>query len=100
MQSLIESLLLLAREDELRSLDEKTNVNAVVAEQLDLLSELAHETGDTVRVVEQGNLIVDAPPRMIAIALTNLLRNALCGGWSISSAGRWIWLVRPATARR
>jgi signal transduction histidine kinase len=77
MQSLIESLLLLAREDELRSLDEKTNVNAVVAEQLDLLSELARETGNTVRVVEQGNLIVDAPPRMIAIALTNLLRNAL-----------------------
>ena len=77
MQSLIESLLLLAREDELQSRDEKTHVNAVIVEQIDLLTDLARDTGNVVRVIEDGKLIVAAPPRMIAIALTNLLRNAL-----------------------
>ena len=77
MQSLIENLLLLAREDELHALDETTNVNALVAEQIDLLADLARETGNTVKLTERAGLIVDAPPRMIAIVLTNLLRNAL-----------------------
>ena len=77
MQSLIESLLLLAREDELHLPDEKTHVNAVVVEQIDLLADFARDTGNVVRVVEKGDLIVAAPPRMIAIVLTNLLRNAL-----------------------
>ncbi len=77
MQSLIESLLLLAREDELHLLDEKTHVNAVVGEQIDLLTDFARDTGNVVRVIEQGELVVAAPPRMIAIVLTNLLRNAL-----------------------
>ncbi len=69
--------MLLAREDELQSRDEKTHVNAVVVEQIDLLTDLARDTGNVVRVIENGKLIVAAPPRMIAIALTNLLRNAL-----------------------
>jgi signal transduction histidine kinase len=77
MQSLIESLLLLAREEELQLPDEKTSVNAVVVEQIDLLADFARDTGNVVRVVENEDLVVAAPPRMIAIALTNLLRNAL-----------------------
>ena len=77
MQSLIENLLLLAHEAEARSPNQHTRVNAVVAEQIDLLSDLARETGNTVRVVERGTVTVDAPPRMIAIAFGNLLRNAL-----------------------
>jgi signal transduction histidine kinase len=77
MQSLIENLLLLAREAEMRSPDQDTHVNAVVTEQIDLLADLARETGNTVRVVERGAVTVDAPARMIAIAFGNLLRNAL-----------------------
>ncbi len=77
MQSLIESLLLLAREDELHALDESTNVNVLLAEQIDLLADLAQETGNAVKLTERAELIVNAPPRMIAIVLTNLLRNAL-----------------------
>lgn len=77
MQSLIENLLLLAREAETRAPEQRTHVNAVVAEQIDLLADLARETGNTVRVVEHSVLMIDAPPRMIAIAFGNLLRNAL-----------------------
>ena len=49
----------------------------MVVEQIDLLADFARDTGNVVRVVENEDLVVAAPPRMIAIALTNLLRNAL-----------------------
>jgi signal transduction histidine kinase len=77
MQSLIDSLLLLAREDEQRSSGETANVNAVATEQIDLLGDLARETGNGVRLIERESLVVAAPPRMVAIAIANLLRNAL-----------------------
>ena len=88
MQSLIENLLLLAREDELRSRGERTRVKPVVVEQVDLLADLARDTGNTVRVVERGDPVVDAPARMVAIAFGNLLRNALtyCGGGVVTIA--------------
>ncbi len=80
MQSLIDSLLLLAREDELRARSERTQVKTVVLEQVDLLADLARETGASVRVVDEGDPIATAPPRIVAIAFANLLRNALTYG--------------------
>ncbi len=80
MQSLIDSLLLLAREDELRARGERTHVKTVVLEQVDLLTDLARETRCFVRVVDEGDPIATAPPRIVAIAFANLLRNALTYG--------------------
>ncbi|HET6473576.1 MAG TPA: HAMP domain-containing sensor histidine kinase, partial [Pseudomonadales bacterium] len=77
MQSLIESLLLLAREDEVRGRAERTDVKSVVLEQVDLLADLARETGNAVRIVDDGAPTVQAPARMVAIVFGNLLRNAL-----------------------
>jgi signal transduction histidine kinase len=77
MQSLIETLLLLAREDEMRSVTEDVSINAVVAEQIDLLAELARETDNRVVLETLGRLDVRAPSRLVAVAIGNLLRNAL-----------------------
>lgn len=77
MQSLIESLLLLAREDEVRGRGERTDVKSVVLEQVDLLADLARETGNVVRIVDDGAPTVQAPARVVAIVFGNLLRNAL-----------------------
>jgi signal transduction histidine kinase len=77
MQSLIETLLLLAREDELRSVIEDVSINSVVAEQIDVLAELARETGNRVALETHSQLGVRAPSRLVAVALGNLLRNSL-----------------------
>jgi len=77
MQSLVESLLLLAREDQRHSTGATASVNQVVADQIDLLSDLAVAGGNTVEFVERTRLDADAPPHLVAIAFANLLRNAL-----------------------
>jgi signal transduction histidine kinase len=77
MQSLIETLLLLAREEEVRSAAEDVSINAVVKEQIEAASELCRATGSSVAVRAAENLHVRAPARLVAIALGNLLRNAI-----------------------
>jgi signal transduction histidine kinase len=77
MQSLVETLLMLAREDEVRSAAEDVTVNAVVKEQIEAATELTRETGCAVHLAEVAALHVHAPPRLVAIAVGNLLRNAI-----------------------
>ncbi|NJN52130.1 MAG: HAMP domain-containing histidine kinase [Gammaproteobacteria bacterium] len=77
MQSLIESLLLLAREADLDQRHEPTQVEAIVAEQVDLFAELAAANGNEVHVIPIEPLWVAAPRNLVAIAIANLLRNAL-----------------------
>jgi signal transduction histidine kinase len=77
MQALIESLLLLAREDADEERVEQTSVNRVVADQVDLLEELKEANGNEISVIEHAQITTIAPRYLVAIAVSNLLRNAL-----------------------
>lgn len=77
MESLVETLLLLARESE-----SKLTTSSLVLN--DLLRELLEQTATAVgkdsvesRIHARGLLEVEAPERVLAIVFTNLLRNAM-----------------------
>jgi len=76
MESLIETLLLLAREQvEALPLREIT-VNDLIAAELDNLRMIHHDKPITVNVEESGILVVLAAERVLPILIGNLLRNA------------------------
>jgi len=77
MESLLETLLLLAREEEVVPPAKPTLVNTVAANQLDLLAGFIEESGNKVELVERAQLRVFATEKIIDIAVGNLLRNAL-----------------------
>jgi signal transduction histidine kinase len=77
MESLLETLLLLAREEELALPAEPTLVNDVVTAQLDALRFLIESSGNQVKTRELGELRVRAPAKVIEIVIGNLIRNAL-----------------------
>jgi signal transduction histidine kinase len=77
MESLIETLLLLARGNEVERPREPVLVNEIVADQLAGLSALAQRRGNTLHLHENGRLEVLAPSKVIAILIGNLLRNAV-----------------------
>jgi signal transduction histidine kinase len=77
MEVLLETLLLLAREEELAAPPEPTLVNEVVSDQLDALRFLAERAGNRVRLVEEDALSIAAPRKVLEIVLGNLIRNAL-----------------------
>jgi len=77
MRSLIDTLLLLAREDELAVPREPVIVNDVVHAEVAEQRELAAASRNEVTVVDQGVLELKAPAKVIAILFANLLRNAL-----------------------
>ena len=74
MEGLIETLLMLAREQMPQS--ENVNVNDIVAHQIEVLDGLIQSRSNRVEVVAENTLMIDAPPRVVQIILTNLLRNA------------------------
>jgi signal transduction histidine kinase len=76
METLLETLLLLAREENLVSTDGPTNVNLIVAEQIELLQDVAESNGNTVSLSEEGECWTGAKDRVVAIIVSNLLRNA------------------------
>ena len=76
MESLIETLLLLAREQvEALPLREVT-VNDLIAAELDNLRMIHQDKPITVNVEESGILVVQAAERVLPILIGNLLRNA------------------------
>ena len=77
METLLETLLLLAREDEIAPPKTPTLVNSVAANQLDLLTPYIESSGNKVVLVEHAELQVLATEKIIDIVLGNLLRNAL-----------------------
>ena len=77
MQALTESLLLLAREDDIPVNASGANVNGLILEQVELLRERALETGNTILLEQQAEVRIDAPDRLLGIALSNLLANSL-----------------------
>ncbi len=76
METLLETLLMLAREREVSS-DDPVSLNQVVAEEIELLSELAEERGNSIVFEEEVEASVSVQPRVLAILVGNLLRNAL-----------------------
>jgi len=77
METLLETLLLLAREEEVVPPSEPTLVNALIANQIDLLTPFIEESGNKVELIENAELRVLATEKIIDIAIGNLLRNAL-----------------------
>jgi len=77
MESLLETLLLLAREEEVALPSEPVLVNTLIVEQMDVLSSFVEESSNKLVLVEHAELHVRVPAKIIEIALGNLLRNAL-----------------------
>lgn len=76
-ETLLETLLLLAREQDAASVAPRTNVSHVVAEQVEQLSALAAEQGNRLVYDSLEDCWILAQDRVVAIIVGNLLRNAL-----------------------
>lgn len=77
MESLVETLLLLARESESKLSTSSMILNDMLRELLDqIVTALGKDEIET-SIQARGLLEVDAPERVLAIVFTNLLRNAL-----------------------
>ncbi|MDT8310185.1 MAG: HAMP domain-containing sensor histidine kinase [Methylophaga sp.] len=76
MESLIETLLLLAREQAQILPTQQVIVNDLISTELDNLRIIHHDKPISVSVEESGMLLVDAPERVLPILIGNLLRNA------------------------
>ena len=77
MEGLIETLLLLARGEEVERIHEIRCLNELIPGYVEQLAPMAQERGLDLSIDEQAQLWVKAPSRVIQIILTNLLRNAL-----------------------
>ena len=77
MEVLLETLLMLAREEDVRAEPGETDLNQVLAEEIELHTQLAEDTRNRVAFVETAQRRCDAKPRVLAIIFGNLLRNAL-----------------------
>lgn len=77
METLLETLLLLAREEEVALPAEPVLVNTLIAGQMEVLSSVVGESDNELVLVEHAELYLRVPAKIIEIALGNLLRNAL-----------------------
>jgi signal transduction histidine kinase len=76
LEALLETLLMLARESELDLPNEEVVVNELVARQVELLQGAAARSGNRLGLLEEAELKVRAPPKVVEIVIGNLLRNA------------------------
>lgn len=76
MEALIESFLILARETDVGLPDEDFVVNALAAEELEKAQVLVAGKPVELRLVEEAQFALHAPTRVLAVMLSNLLRNA------------------------
>lgn len=76
METLLTTLLLLAREHDL-SASEPIDVNLVIAEQVDALHVMAEANQNRLIFEEHADCMVAAPEQVVGVVVTNLLRNAL-----------------------
>lgn len=77
MEKLLETLLLLAREDESRLPREAVILNDLLAERLEQVGRAESKPGVTARLEADCLLQAHAPQRVLAIVFDNLLRNAM-----------------------
>lgn len=77
MEGLIETLLLLARGEDMGRLDEVCRVHELAPGLVEQMSGLAEKRGLDLKLTELNQLQVRAPYRVIQIVLVNLLRNSI-----------------------
>ncbi|MEM8768421.1 MAG: HAMP domain-containing sensor histidine kinase [Pseudomonadota bacterium] len=77
METLLQTLLMLAREEEVSSPSVDVNVNDVVLHQLDQVTAIAQKANNKLAVHEHAQLAVRAPAAVVDIVLGNLIRNAV-----------------------
>ena len=77
MEGLIETLLLLARGEEVERIHEIRCLNELIPGFVDQVAPMAADRGLELSIDEQAQLWVKAPSRVIQIILINLLRNAI-----------------------
>lgn len=77
MESLVETLLLLARESESKLSTSSMVLNDLLSELLDQTATAVGKETIKVSIKARGLLEIDAPERVLAIVFTNLLRNAM-----------------------
>jgi signal transduction histidine kinase len=76
MEALIETLLLLAREQEDSLPSSRVIVNQLISEEVETLRLLFQDKAIAVQVEEDSELVLQAPARVLQILIGNLLRNA------------------------
>jgi len=76
MEALIESFLILAREGDVGLPEEDFVVNDVVGDEVEKAEGLVIGRPVTIRLINDGQFALHAPPRVLAVMLSNLLRNA------------------------
>ena len=77
MEKLLETLLLLAREDESRLPREAVILNDLLAERIELMSRALPEDAQQPRIEADCLLQVQAPQKVLSIVFDNLIRNAV-----------------------
>lgn len=77
MESLIEAFLLIARESEGALPADDFAVNGVVRDELERAQDLLGDKPIELRLVENAEIYLHAPSKVVAIALGNLIRNAV-----------------------
>jgi signal transduction histidine kinase len=77
MEELVEAFLLLAREAEQGLTADSVCVNDIVDEELERLRLVARDKPVAIEHEAQCRLTITAPPRVVAVMLGNLLRNAM-----------------------
>ncbi len=76
MEALIEAFLILAREGDVGLPEEDFLVSDIVDEEIDKAEGLVTGKPVTVRCVRESDFALHAPPRVLSVMLSNLLRNA------------------------
>ncbi len=76
MESLIETLLILAREEEDALPSSRVEVNELITDEIDTLKLLFQDKAIQVEMDTEISLVLDAPERVLKILIGNLLRNA------------------------
>jgi signal transduction histidine kinase len=77
MEGLLQTLLMLAREEEVASPSADVDVNQLVLDQLDLLKSQAEKGNNKLAMHEHAQLSIRAPEKIVEIVLGNLIRNAV-----------------------
>ena len=77
MESLLKTLLLLAREESAAAEEGQTLVTPVVREEIQALERVARQRGNRIRWHADADVTVDAPAPALRIVVGNLLRNAI-----------------------
>ncbi|MEM1231069.1 MAG: HAMP domain-containing sensor histidine kinase, partial [Pseudomonadota bacterium] len=77
MQTLLQTLLILAREEYPTAPESPASLNQAAQKEADLLSDLASQREVSLTVTERAQAQVDAPSEMLRIVISNLVRNAI-----------------------